>query len=89
MGTAKQGKQTVTPEQVWQNLRAKEIKKRLSSNPVFAALGTSLKEAMISNEVMRVMCSVDMPGYEIQVSRFTALYRSICTALIPEAWGGE
>lgn len=67
----------------WQQDRVKDIVKKLRKNPVYAAVGDELKQAMISQEVVNVMnavCDVGAPSAQ----KISDLYFAVCKTLL---WG--
>ena len=69
----------------WQQERIKDIKKKLAKDPVYAAVGDTLKEAMISREVMYVVAAIDHED-SLRLIKITQLFQAACRELLPHVW---
>ncbi|HEU0180348.1 MAG TPA: hypothetical protein VFV58_39430 [Blastocatellia bacterium] len=70
----------------WQKAQLKAISKKLSSDPVYRALGVGLQEAMIAREVVTIMRSVsDLDG--VPLKAIDSLFEAVCQSMLPDVWG--
>ena len=70
----------------WHNDQVADIIQKISKDPVFAAVGDDLKEAMIAREVMRVLVQLDDLDVPVPTVKFSRLFQVICYKMLPNVW---